>query len=173
MKIWDWHSGELLHILEECWQWCYLRGYDPICQKFYLAANRLPSFGNTVILGSSIKIRTNNQKQPRKYDAVKGAETPPLSQSAVLGGIEAVKIRLNSSEKKVRLNAVAQAMKYGDAGLNLVIRALKHECYSTRKAAINCLWKFRGKPKVKQALIQCHAWSFFECLYPSTITKYT
>ncbi len=81
------------------------------------------------------------QKQPRKYDAVMGGQAPPPTNNAILGGIEGVKLRLNCNVEKARVSAVSEAMKYGDAGLNLVIEALKDESFSVRKAAVNCLWE--------------------------------
>ena len=34
---------------------------------------------------------TNNQNQPREYDAVLGGQSPPPVEGAILGGIEGVK----------------------------------------------------------------------------------
>ena len=108
---------------------------------------------------------TEEQKQPREYDAVLGGQKPPPTYGAVLGGIEGVKMRLNSNIEKARLDAVFEAMKYGDAGLDLVIETLKDESFSVRKSAIKCLWKLQENLKVKRALSKCNIFSFFECLY--------
>ena len=105
---------------------------------------------------------TDNQKQPREYDAVLGGQKPPPTYGAVLGGIEGVKMRLNSTIEKARLSAVSEATKYGDAGLDLVIEALKDVSFSVKKSAVSCLWKLQENPKVKRALSQCNIFSFFE-----------
>ncbi|NEP42583.1 MAG: formylglycine-generating enzyme family protein, partial [Okeania sp. SIO2H7] len=64
---------------------------------------------------------TENRKQPREYDAVLGGKNPPPVDAAVLGGIEGVKMRLTSDNELVRIAAVENAMKYGEAGLEVAI----------------------------------------------------
>ncbi|MBW4605077.1 MAG: hypothetical protein KME29_37400 [Calothrix sp. FI2-JRJ7] len=51
---------------------------------------------------------TNNQNQPREFDAVRGGETPPPIQGAVLGGIKGVKQRLGSPVFEVRVAALSE-----------------------------------------------------------------
>jgi hypothetical protein len=56
---------------------------------------------------------TENQNQPREYDAVKGGESPVPLGAAVLGGIPGVKSRLASPAVEVRIAALSEALKYG------------------------------------------------------------
>lgn len=65
--------------------------------------------------------------QPREYDAVLGGQNSPPIDAAVLGGISGVKSRLASTILAVRIAALSEALKYGDAGLDLVVTALQDE----------------------------------------------
>lgn len=65
--------------------------------------------------------------QPREYDAVKGGQNQPPIDAAVLGGISGVKSRLASIALEARIVALSEALKYGDAGLDLVVAALQDE----------------------------------------------
>ncbi len=59
----------------------------------------------------------NDNKKPRKYDAVLGGNNPPPVDGLVLGGIEGVKRRFdkaNSEEEKI--NLFKEALKYSEAG---------------------------------------------------------
>ncbi|MGL5064441.1 MAG: hypothetical protein ACRC62_31015 [Microcoleus sp.] len=69
----------------------------------------------------------NPENQPREYDVVKGGQDRPPIDAAVLGGIQGVKSRLASSVFAVRIAALSEAMKYGDAGLDLVVSALQDD----------------------------------------------
>lgn len=107
---------------------------------------------------------TEKQQQPREYDAVLGGQNPPPVSAAVLGGLEGVKMRLNSTVERSRVDAVSEALQYGDAGLDLVIEALKDKSHSVRRSAETCLERHRNQPKVQRALRQ-HNYLRFECLY--------
>ncbi|NEP43175.1 MAG: pentapeptide repeat-containing protein [Okeania sp. SIO2H7] len=64
-------------------------------------------------------------QKPREFDAVLGGQSNiPLS-AAVLGGIEGVKMRLDSGKDETRFAAVFEALKYGKEGLDLVIKAFQ------------------------------------------------
>ena len=69
--------------------------------------------------------------------------------AAVLGGIPGVKSRLASPIVEVKIAALSQALKYGDAGLDLIIRALQDESMAVRFAAYSLL-KDRDEPNLKQ-----------------------
>jgi len=69
----------------------------------------------------------NNPNQPREYDAVLGEAIPPPVTDAVLGGLEGVKRRLTSNFVEVRLTALSELVKYGQAGLDLATHALHNE----------------------------------------------
>src|SRR4028118_2196710 len=62
--------------------------------------------------------------EPKEYDAVLGGKNPPLIHAAVLGGIARVKQRLASPSAEARLAALADAIKYGDAGFEAVTAVL-------------------------------------------------
>ena len=70
---------------------------------------------------------TNNQNQPNQYDVVLGGNNAPPVTGAVLGGIEGVKNRLASSNIEAQIEALNDALNYGDVGLDLVVDALKNK----------------------------------------------
>lgn len=67
---------------------------------------------------------TEKPNRPREYDAVLGGQNVPEN-AAVLGGIEGVKMRLAAEDELIRVAAVEEAMKYGEAGLEVAIALLK------------------------------------------------
>ncbi|BAY24140.1 leucine rich repeat variant [Calothrix sp. NIES-2100] len=101
----------------------------------------------------------NNSNQPGEFDAVLGGKAQNPNYAVVLGGIEGVKNRLNSEDYEVIFAALEDALKYGDAGVDLIIEALYdssepiHDCavYLLRKAGI----------KGKQALLNYDPWLVF------------
>ncbi|GET41650.1 STM4015 family protein [Microseira wollei] len=117
----------------------------------------------------------NNPNQPRDYDAVLGGQAPPPVQGAVLGGIEGVKRRLASPMIEARIAAVAEALQYGDAGLELVIEALKDAEKQVRRSAY-LLLREREELQVKQALRDYKTWNLVERLdingYPLHATTF-
>ena len=64
---------------------------------------------------------SEEQKQPKPTDAVLGGTTQPF-RGAVLGGIQGVKRKLESSDQAVRVEALQKAINYGEEGLK-VLRA--------------------------------------------------
>ncbi|GET35887.1 formylglycine-generating enzyme family protein [Microseira wollei] len=104
---------------------------------------------------------SENPNEPREYDAVLGGQNPPPIYAAVLGGIEKVKKRLASSILEVRINALSDALKYGDKGLDLVLQALQDESFEVQFAAYSLL-KDRQEPRVKQQLDNCFPFFEFE-----------
>ncbi len=94
----------------------------------------------------------SEQNQPREYDAVKGGQNLIPVDAAVLGGITGVKSRLASPAIEVRIAALSQALKYGEAGLDLIIlQGLEDKSLQVKIAAYNLL-KCQTKFKVKQKL---------------------
>ena len=65
---------------------------------------------------------SEEQKQPKPTDAVLGGTTPPF-RGAVLGGIQGVKKKLESSDQAVRVEALQKAIDYGEEGLKLLREA--------------------------------------------------
>lgn len=96
----------------------------------------------------------DNQNQPREFDAVLGNGTIAPFQGVVLGGIEGVKSRLNSSSPETRVVALREALNYGEAGLELAIAALNDSSKLVQSSAYQLLWE-RKEKKVKQALSNC------------------
>jgi len=94
---------------------------------------------------------TENQNQPREYDAVLGGQNPPPIGAAVLGGIPGVKSRLASPIVEVKIAALPEALKYGDAGLDLIIGTLQDESMAVKFAAYSLL-RDRDEPNIKQQL---------------------
>ena len=107
---------------------------------------------------------TNNQNQPKQYDAVLGGNSPPPIHGAVLGGIEGVKKRLSSSDVDVQISALNDALNYGDVGLDLVIPELESESINRRELAYRLL-RDRKETQVKLALENYKFWDGFEKLY--------
>ncbi|MEG4574817.1 formylglycine-generating enzyme family protein [Microcoleus sp. N3A4] len=94
---------------------------------------------------------TENQNQPREYDAVLGGQNPPPLGAAVLGGIPGVKSRLASPIVEVKIAALSEALQYGDAGLDLIIGALQDESMAVKFTAYSLL-KDRDEPSIKEQL---------------------
>lgn len=92
-----------------------------------------------------------NCDRPRSDDVVLGNQTPNPITAAVLGGLTGVKHRLASPLVETRIAALHEALKYGDAGLDLVILALKDPFWQVRKVADRLLQN-QPEPKAKQAL---------------------
>ena len=105
----------------------------------------------------------NNPNQPRDYDAVLGGQTPPPVTGVVLGGIEGVKRRLASPIVEARIAALSEALKYGEAGLDLAIEALQDNSLQVQRSAFLIL-RERLNNKVRQALLDYDPWQFFTTL---------
>ncbi len=91
---------------------------------------------------------SDNQNKPREYDAVLGGQSSIPVNAAVLGGIPGVKSRLASPAVEVRIAALSEALKYGEAGLDLIIQALGDESMQVKIAAYSLL-KDRDDLKIK------------------------
>jgi formylglycine-generating enzyme required for sulfatase activity len=91
--------------------------------------------------------------QPKADDAVLGGTVSHPIDAGVLGGIEAVKRRLASTEIELRIAALSEAFQYGEAGLDLVMAALEDKSWTLQRAAYSLL-KNRQEARVKQWLIK-------------------
>jgi len=78
---------------------------------------------------------SKNSNRPRVYDAVLGGQEKAPHGAVVLGGIEGVKRRLANPVVEQKIVALEEALKYGDAGLKLVILALEDKLWKVRQAA--------------------------------------
>jgi hypothetical protein len=94
---------------------------------------------------------TENPHQPKEYDAILGVQaTPPMS-GAILGGLEGVKQRLSSTSVAQRVAALKESLKYGQAGLDLVIHILEDESPLLQQSAYYLL-RQQTEEKAEQAL---------------------
>ncbi len=103
----------------------------------------------------------NNPNQPKEYDAVLGGDAPPLVDGVVLGGIEGVKMRLASTAVEQRVTALSEALKYGEAGLDLVIQGLRDQSKQMQYTAYSLLEE-RQEARIKKLLRNYLPWFEFE-----------
>lgn len=96
---------------------------------------------------------SNNPNQPREFDVVLGGKAPPPVDGVVLGGIEGVKHRLNSTAAKERAAALIDALRYGEEGLDLLLKALKDPSEQVQLFA-GLLLRDKGGEQGKQALLK-------------------
>ncbi|MEO0933221.1 MAG: HEAT repeat domain-containing protein [Cyanobacteria bacterium J06641_2] len=94
-----------------------------------------------------------NHQNPKPYDAVLGGQNQAPEGAAVLGGIEGVKLRLNNENPEVRIKALQQALNYGEAGIDLIIKALEDESPQVQIKAYSLL-VLLSEQKVKRALLE-------------------
>ncbi len=87
----------------------------------------------------------DNPNEPRPFDAVLGDLSRPPVNAAVLGGLAGVKHRLASTSDEVRIAALYEAIKYDQAGLDLVVEIVKTETGAVQCAAWNLLGNKIGK----------------------------
>ncbi|MEH1933793.1 MAG: WD40 repeat domain-containing protein [Nostoc sp.] len=106
----------------------------------------------------------NNPNQPREFDAVLGGEVPPPVNGVVLGGLEGVKSRLNSLVVEAQINALSEALNYGDMALETVIQSLQNQSGQVRLSAYKIL-RSRTESSVKQALQDFNPYEFFQCIH--------
>lgn len=78
---------------------------------------------------------TNNLNRPIEYDAVLGSQNVPSNDAAVLGGIEKIIKRLADADLNVRITALAETLKYGEQGLDLLFHALKDKAQPISQTA--------------------------------------
>jgi WD40 repeat protein len=101
--------------------------------------------------------------QPKNDDLVLGTQAATPSQAVVLGGLEGVRSRLRSPVASQQVAALSEALKYGEAGLDLVIQALSLRSWQVQTAAVSILQE-RTQPRVRQALLEHNPYRLFECL---------
>ncbi|MBD0346441.1 MAG: WD40 repeat domain-containing protein [Coleofasciculus sp. Co-bin14] len=101
--------------------------------------------------------------QPKNDDLVLGTQAATPSQAMVLGGLEGVRSRLRSPVASQQVAALSEALKYGEAGLDLVIQALSLRSWQVQTAAVSILQE-RTQPRVRQALLEHNPYRLFECL---------
>lgn len=113
----------------------------------------------------------DHQHQPKEFDAVLGGQAAPPFEGVVLGGLEGVKHRLRSSNVEARVAALSEALNYGEAGLDLVIAALKESSKLVQGSAFQLL-RSRTEKKVKQVLSDCDPSLLFTTLHNWNIENF-
>ncbi len=111
--------------------------------------------GNTRKVAHDVQVTSTmheNPNQPKDYDAVLGRQVSAPAGGVVLGGLSGVKRRLASVVALQRATALADALNYGQEGLDLVIQALLDESEQVQQTACLLLQQLRTQPKVQQAL---------------------
>lgn len=92
-----------------------------------------------------------DQPYPQPTDAVLGGRSATPIGAVVLGGFDGMKRRLLSPDPTLRQQAVTEAMRQGDRGLTLVIRALYDSAPIVQETAYQFL-RDRPEPEVQQAI---------------------
>ncbi len=100
--------------------------------------------------------------QPKPDDLVLGGQASTPAQGVVLGGLQGVRWHLKSPVASQRVAALFEALKYGEAGLDLVIQSLSLRSWQVQKAALSIL-QGRTEPRVRQALLAHNPYRLFEC----------
>ena len=109
---------------------------------------------------------TEETRQPRPYDLILGGNGPDISTAPVLGGFEGVIKNLQHDSENIKIQALIQSIEYGEAGLDLVIKALQNTSPKIKRSAYHLL-KDRTEQQVLEALDNFNAFSLFECLWSS------
>lgn len=106
---------------------------------------------------------TTNNNESREFDRSFDENNPPPVDSVVLEGIEELKRQLASDRIQEQIQALSEALNYGDRGLDLVIDALNSHKREIRKNAYELLQQ-REELKAKEAVNNYKFWSNFEYL---------
>ena len=104
---------------------------------------------------------SENPRQPRPDDAVLGGQSQVPIYGAVLGGIEGVRLRLETGNLEDKKAALQDALKYGDKGIEFLFGVLEQEASEElqwftygvlKKLTENSSWwgKILGKTKVDE-----------------------
>jgi WD40 repeat protein len=82
-----------------------------------------------------------SQNKPLPYDAVLGGKSPPPFGAGVLGGMAGVQWRLNSSCDRTKINALGDALNYGDRGKDFLTNLINTETGLLLWTAYHLLWQ--------------------------------
>jgi hypothetical protein len=97
---------------------------------------------------------------PQKSDAVLGGENLPPSDASILGGLAGVKQGLASKSTAQRLQALNNAIQYGNDAIDLAIDALSSDAEDVRRLATKILRDRLGEAG-REALLNCEPTSCF------------
>ncbi|MGL5065125.1 MAG: hypothetical protein ACRC62_34585 [Microcoleus sp.] len=99
----------------------------------------------------------NESSQPKPGDAVLGGNNPPPIGAAVLGGIEGVKQRCASPDFQARIAGLQEAVKHGEAGIELLLHGLKDVVLEVALLAYSLLQE-NVEPELKKLLEIYEPW---------------
>lgn len=88
---------------------------------------------------------------PRDDDAVLGSQALPPVGSVILGGLEGLRQRLAGDNCEQRIAALADALNYGEAGIDLLIEAMNDAVIAVRAIAYRLLQGVQSR-KSQQAI---------------------
>lgn len=107
---------------------------------------------------------SDRSERPREDDAVLGGKSQVPFGAVVLGGLPGVKHRLTLGEAEHRIAAIAEAIKYGSPGLDLVIQALLTDRSRDVQRAAYLLLKSRTETQCQSAIAAFNPYPLFQCL---------
>ncbi|KAF3887730.1 hypothetical protein [Tolypothrix bouteillei] len=115
---------------------------------------------------------TKHTNQPQEFDAVLGGQAPPPTSSVILGGIEGLRRRFATLTGEQKTSTLADALQYGEAGIDLLVEALNDEAFTVRATAYKLLHELTSI-KAKQAVnngILLKKGDKVYCVYSSAIS---
>jgi hypothetical protein len=80
-----------------------------------------------------------SESNPHESDLILGGQNPPQTNAAILGGLAGVKQRLESESIAQRLQALNNAVAYGDNAIDLLIESLSDSTDEVSQLAYNLL----------------------------------
>jgi hypothetical protein len=101
-----------------------------------------------------------SELNPQNTDAILGGQNSPPVNAAILGGLAGVKQRLDSESIAERLQALNNAVTYGEDGIDLAMRSLSDNEDKVRRLAKRLL-RDRFDEAGKEALLECDPMSYF------------
>ncbi|MEM9541192.1 MAG: hypothetical protein AAGA60_17020 [Cyanobacteria bacterium P01_E01_bin.42] len=106
---------------------------------------------------------TESKNRPQSDDAILGNSKGDRG-GMVLGGIEGVKQRLSSPVESDRIEALSDAIQYGEEGLKLVMKAFLEDTPPVRKKAYTIL-RDRDESEAKSILQSPQTWQYCQKLW--------
>jgi hypothetical protein len=89
--------------------------------------------------------------QPQDFDAVLGGQAPPPISGVILGGIEGLRRRFATLTDEQKTSTLANALQYGEAGIDLLVEAMHDETFIFRATAYKLLQSVKSI-KARQAV---------------------
>ena len=101
-----------------------------------------------------------SETNPHESDLILGGQNLPSVDAAILGGLAGVRQRLENKSITERIQALNNAVAYGDDGINLAIRSLSDHDDKVRRIAKRLLRERLGEAG-KKAFINHDIFSYF------------